>query len=72
MVSEAKFDSFFFFKMAYCPLFRYDRSSHGGVILLYIREDINRTLLKDFKGIFVELKLSKKKICYAVPIACIK
>ena len=62
----------FFFKMTYGPLFRYRRSSHGGVILLYIREDINRTLLKDFKEIFMELKLSKKKICYAVPIACIK
>ena len=50
----------------YTPRFRYDRNSHGGGILLFIREDIPTkviriTPLKDFEGIFVELNFRKKK-----------
>ena len=54
------------------PPFRYDRNSHGGGILIFIREDIptkiiSITPLKDFEGIFVELNFRKKKIllCYS-------
>ena len=51
----------------YAPPFRYDRNSHGGGIILFIRGDIPRKLisitpLKDFEGIFVELNFRKKKI----------
>ena len=51
----------------YAPPFRYDRSSHGGGILPFIREDISTkiisiTPLKDFEGIFVELNFCKKKV----------
>ena len=69
MVSETKLFSSFpqaqFRIEEYAPPFRYDRNSHGGGILLFIREDIStkiisRTPLKDFEGIFVELKFRKK------------
>ena len=44
MVSETKLDSSFpqaqFKIKGYAPPFRYDRNSHGGGILLFIREDI--------------------------------
>ena len=62
MVSETKLDSSFpqvqFRIEGYAPPFRYDRKSHGGGILLFIREDIitkiiTKTPLKDFEGIFV-------------------
>ena len=62
MVSETKLDSSFpqvqFRIEGYAPPFRYDRKSHGGGILLFIREDIPTKLmsitpLKDFEGLFV-------------------
>ena len=73
MVSETKLDSSFpqaqFRIEGYVPPFRYshDRNSHGGGILLFIRQDIptkiiSITPLKDFEGIFVELNFRKKKI----------
>ena len=71
MVSETKLDSSFpqaqFRIEGYAPPFRYDRNSHGGGILLFIREDIptkviSITPLKDFEGIFVELNFRKKKV----------
>ena len=71
MVSETKLDSSFpqaqFRMEGYAPPFRYDRNSHGGGILLFIREDIptkviSITPLKDFEGIFVELNFRKKKV----------
>ena len=52
--------------LSHAPLFTYDRNSHGGRILLFVREDIpqpkkiNTIPLKDFEGIFVELNLRKK------------
>ena len=81
MVSETKLDSSFpqaqFRMEGYAPPFRYDRESHGGGILLFIREDIptkiiSITPLKDFEGIFVELNFRKKKFYYVVPITLIK
>ena len=71
MVSETKLASSFpqaqFRIEGYVPQFRYDRNSHGGDILLFIREDIatkiiSITPLKDFEGIFVELNFRKKKV----------
>ena len=71
MVSETKLDSSFpqaqFRIEGYVPQFRYDRNSHGGDILHFIREDIatkiiSITPLKDFEGIFVELNFRKKKV----------
>ena len=71
MVLETKLGSSFpqaqFRIEGYAPPFRYDRNSHGGGILLFIREDIptkiiSITPLKDFKGILVELHFRKKKI----------
>ena len=71
MVSETKLDSSFpqaqFRIEGYVPQFRYDRNSHGGDILLFIREDIatkiiSITPLKAFEGIFVELNFRKKKV----------
>ena len=71
MVSETKLDSSFpqaqFRIEGYASPFRYDRNSHGGGILLFIREDIltkiiSITPLKDFERIFVELNFRKKKI----------
>ena len=71
MVSETKLDSSFpqaqFRIEGYAPPFRYDRNSHGGGILLFIREEfptkiISITPLKDFKGILVELHFRQKKI----------
>ena len=76
MVSKTKLDSSFpqaqLRIQGYAPPFRYDRTSHGGGIRLFIREDIptkiiSITPLKDFEGIFVELNFRKKKIlfCYS-------
>ena len=75
MVSETKLDSSFpqaqFRIEGYAPPFRFDRNSHGGGILLFIRENIPTKIisiipLKDFEGIFVELDFRKKKI----PLCC--
>ena len=69
MVSETKLDSPFpqaqFRIEGYAPPFRYDRNSHGGGILLFIREDIptkiiSITPLKDFEVVFVELDFRQK------------
>ena len=81
MVSETKLDSSFpqaQFKIdGYDPPFRYDRNSHGGRILLFIREDIrtkkfSTTPLKKFEGLFVELNFRIKKFCYVVPTTLIR
>ena len=62
IVLEIKLDSSLsqsqFIIEGYAPLFRYDINSHGGDILLFIREDTSP--LKDFEGIFVELNARKK------------
>ena len=51
---------------SYSIPFRLDRTSHGGGILLILREDIPCKIIKtdydtDFEGIFVEINLRKKK-----------
>ena len=47
--------------------FRLDRNTHGGGILLYVREDIPATLIsttkfaKNIEAMFIEINLRKKK-----------
>ena len=71
MVSETKLNSSFpqaqFRMEGYALPFRYDRSSHLGGTLLFIREEIptkiiSITPLKDFEGTFGELNFRKKKV----------
>lgn len=57
--------------MVYALLFKYDRNSHGAVILHVINEDIiatiiNTTPAKKFERIFLESNIHKKKM--AVPV----
>ena len=70
MISETKIDNSFpisqFTMTGYSIPFRLDRTSHGGGILLFVREDIPCKIIKtdcdaDFEGIFVEINLRKKK-----------
>ena len=71
LVSETKLDDTFpvgqFYIDGYSTPYRFDRTSHGGGILLYIREDIPSKILKfepvqnNFEGFFVEINLRKKK-----------
>ena len=69
MISEIKIDNSFpicqFTMTGYSIPFRLDRTSHGGGILLFVREDIPSKIIKtdrdaDFEGIFVEINLRKK------------
>ena len=69
MISETKIDNSFpisqFTMTGYSIPFRLDRTSHGGGILLFVREDIPCKIIKtdcdaDFEGIFVEIILKKK------------
>ena len=70
MISETKIDNSFpisqFTMTGYSIPFRLDRTSHGGGILLFVREDIPSKIIKtdcdaDFEVIFVEINLRKKK-----------
>ena len=71
MVSETKIDYIFPESQPliedFSKLFRLDRTAKGGGILLYIREDIPFTYIKQsssnnsFEGFFVELNLRSKK-----------
>ena len=71
LVSETKLDDTFpigqIYIDGYATPYRFDRTSHGGGILLYIREDIPSKILKfepvqnNFEGFFVEINLRKKK-----------
>ena len=71
LVSETKLDDTFpvgqFYNDGYSTPYRFNRTSHGGRILLYIREDIPSRILKfepvlnSFEGFFVEINLRKKK-----------
>ena len=74
MISETKIDNSFpisqFTMTDYSIPFRLDRTSHGGGILLFVREDIPCKIIKtdcdaDFEGIFVEINL-RKNGCFAV------
>ena len=70
MISETKIDNSFpvsqFTMIGYSIPFRLDRTSHGGRILWFVREDIPCKIIKtvcdaDFEGIFVEINLRKTK-----------
>ena len=71
LVSETKLGVTFpegqFYIDGYSTPYHFDRTSHGGGILLYIREDIPSKILKfepvksNFEGFFVEINLRKKK-----------
>ena len=70
MVSETKLDDTFptsqFLMQGYSTPFRKDRTSKGGGILLYVREDIPCKIIKTetdayHEGFFIEINLRKKK-----------
>ena len=68
MISETKLDEIFpssqFFLDGYSVPFRLDRNENGGVILLYIRDDLPSKLLsinQNIEGFFVEINLRNKK-----------
>ena len=69
MISETKIDGSFFFRQfllsGYTRLYRLDRNSNGGGVLVFIREDIPSTKLHfseaGFEGFFTELNLRKSK-----------
>ena len=72
MISETKIDNNFpisqFTMTGYSIPFRLDRTSHGGGILLFAREDIPCKIIKtdwdaDFERFFVEINLRKKLLC---------
>ena len=70
-LSETKLDDSFpaaqFSLNGFCKPYRLDRSSNGGGILLYVRDDIPSRLLTDYKIkdnlelFFVEVNIRKKK-----------
>ena len=72
LVSETKTDDTFpagqFCIDSYSIPYRLDRTSHGGGILLYIREDIPSKMSKfeqvqiNFKGFLGEINLREKKV----------
>ena len=71
MISETKLDETFpegqFLMDGFTPLYRIDKNTNGGGIMLYIREDIqSRQILfknddKDIEHFFVEMNIRKKK-----------
>ena len=71
LLSETKLDDSFptgqFSLNSYSKPYRLDRSSNGGGILLYVRDDIPSRLLTDYKMkdnvelFFVEVNIRKKK-----------
>ena len=71
LVSETKLDDTFsvfqFYIDGYSTPYHFDRTSHGGGNLLYIREDIPSKILKfeplqnNFEDFFVEINLRKKR-----------
>ena len=68
LISETKIDSSFpsaqFHLEGYATLYRLDRNTNGGGILLYTREDIPSKLLNtglSIEGFFVEIRLREKK-----------
>ena len=69
MISETKLDDSFpsmqFLIEGFGPPFRSDRNSHGGGILVYVREDIPCKLIPmkncSIERFFIELNLKSKK-----------
>ena len=75
MISETKIGNKFpisqFTMTGYSIPFRLDRTSNGGRIPLFFREDIPSRIIKtdcdvDFEGIFAEINLRKKNGYFAV------
>ena len=70
MISETKLDDIFPYALYHLKdfsnLYRLDRNSHGGGILVYVRDNVPSNLVKldqkfeNFESFFVELALSKK------------
>ena len=81
IVTETELDSIFptsqFIIGGYSEPYRFDRNRNGGVVLIYVIEEIPGELLADHKlphdidGIFVELNLRKKEVItfWVVPCA---
>ena len=79
LLSETKLDDSFptaqFSLNGFCKPYRFDRSSNGGGILLYVRNDIPSQLLTDYKMknnlelFFVEVNIRKKRLldCFYNP-----
>ena len=71
LISETKLDSSFpswqFVIKGYSSPFRLDRNQNGGVLLLYVREDIPCKILKEYtpekpiENLFVEINLRSTK-----------
>ena len=70
MISETKLDDTFshaLYHLKDINPYRLDRYTHGGGILVYVKENITSNLVKldqkfeNFEGFLIELKLSKKK-----------
>ena len=71
LLPETKLDDFFptaqFSLNGFSKPYRLDRSSNGGGILLYVRDDIPSRFLTDYKikdnleSLFVEVNIRKKK-----------
>ena len=71
LVTECKIDDSFptaqFHMQGYSTPFHLDRNSHGGGILLYVREDIPTKLINnvnfdnDIEAMFIKINLRKKK-----------
>ena len=75
MISETKLDPSFptgqFHIHGFSELYRLDRNSSGGGMLLYFREDIPSKLILTkmaIEGFFVEIKLRKKGGFFAAHI----
>ena len=76
LVTECKinypFPAALFHMQGYSTPFRLDRNSHGGGILLYVREDIPAKLINsinfddDIEPMFIEINLRKKKSLLSV------
>ena len=71
MVSETKLDDTFptsqFLMQGYLTPFRKDRTSKGGGMLLYVREDVPCKIIKTeidayYEGFFIEINLRKKVV----------
>ena len=72
MISEIKLDDTFphalYHLKDFSNPYRLDRNSHGGGILVYVRDNIPSNLVKldqkfqNFEGFFIELELSKKNL----------
>ena len=70
MISETKLDDTFpyaLYHLGFSNPYRLDTNSHGGGILVYVRDNILSNFVQldqkfgNFKGFFIETELSKKK-----------